>query len=223
MDFYQWPSSPSGRHILQAETAWITRQLSDVNRNQLLQIGCHFEDNFSHSTQNNPFLRVFYLGEQPRIGLKKPYICAKFDAMPVRSASMDVVLALHALERVKNMNKVVADMHRLLKPEGLLVVTGFQRFGLWRLWHYFFGQKLFPRHTHFYSVDHVVNLLESQGFTVMQQQTACFQLPSFKQKRFVETIGQLLLPYCGAVYMITAIKKERGVTPLFEPLFVWEK
>ena len=217
MDFANWLSDPSGVHVLHAERVWVLRQLESVCRNDLLQIGGPNDNSF---TAKSRAIRAFFLADAPPFSQDKPSIQASFDAMPVRSSSMDVVLSLHALENVSAIEPAIADIYRVLKPEGVTLITGFQRFGLWRLWNRLVSRALFPRNIHFYSVDYITQVLQAQGFVVELRQTACFTLPSHKKRRvFLEALGQLLLPYHGAVYMIAATKKEPGITPLFEPLF----
>lgn len=218
MDVTQWLSDPSGLRVLDAERLWVRRQLENIYRNDLLQIGGPSDASFTDSSH---VIRTFFVESVIESSLQKQIIQAAFDALPVRSSSMDIVLSLHALEQADSLEAAISDIYRVLRPEGIVMMTGFQRFGLWRLWNRFCKQTLFPKDIHFYSVDHITRVLESQGFTVELQQTACFRLPSQKKAwLFIETLGQLLLPYYGAVYMITATKQERGVTPLFEPLFI---
>jgi len=218
MDLTSWLSGPTGTYVLNAERLWVHRQLNTVCRNDLLQIGGPSDDSF---TAKSRVIRRFFLASVQPFSQKTPSIQALYDALPVRSNSMDVVLSIHALESAGAIESAIADIYRVLKPEGVTMITGFQRFGLWRVWNRFVRQTLFPANTHFYSVDYITRLLEAQGFVVELQQTACFTLPSQEKRSvFLEALGQLLLPYYGAVYMITATKKEPGVTPLFEPLFV---
>ncbi|MDP1573982.1 MAG: methyltransferase domain-containing protein [Coxiellaceae bacterium] len=213
-----WFSDPSGLRVLDAERLWVERQLATVCRNDFLQIGGPSDDSFIEKSR---VMRAFFLAAAPPFSLKTPSIQSRVDALPVRSNTMDIVLSLHTLENVSAIEPAIADIYRVLKPEGVTLITGFQRFGLWRLWDRFLSQALFPKNIHFYSVDYITHILQAQGFVVESQQTACFRLPSQKKGwLFLETLGQLLLPYHGAVYMITATKKELGITPLFEPLFV---
>ena len=76
-------------------------------------------------------------------------------------------------------------------------------------------EKFFKIDSHFHSVGSLQHALEAVGFDVELQQTLCFRLP-FQSKRwlFLETLGQLLFPSSGAVYMITTTKNIEGLTPL---------
>lgn len=214
MKLQDWFLTPQGIRALKAEKRLVHRFLMSVRPNDVLQIGGPLNDNLIASAQ---ILRSFFLNTEKQFESHKPYIQAEYDTLPVRSGVMDAVLCVHALERLKAIEPALLDIYRVLKPEGSVVVTGLQRFSIWRL---FFRKRSFPSKTHFYSIDHVVHVLTTLGFVVEREQTVCFRLPSQKKRwLFLEMLGQLLLPFMGGVYMIVATKREAGVTPLFESLF----
>ena len=52
-------------------------------------------------------------------------------AMPFSDASFDCVLAVHALEEAETPRDTLAELHRVLRPEGRIVVLAANRSGMW--------------------------------------------------------------------------------------------
>lgn len=213
MDLASWFQTPQGKRALKAERRFVARSLVGRVQN-LLQIGGPLD----HPLFSKALVaRRYFLTNTRLVDASVSVMQAEFDALPVRTASLDVVLCAHALETMTNPRELLQEVYRTLKSEGVIVVMGLHRFSLWRL---FLRKQTFPQNTQFYSIDRIARKLCQAGFVLERQQTACFRLPSQKKQwLFLEVLGHLLLPFLGGVYMIVAVKRERCVTPLFDNLF----
>jgi len=54
-------------------------------------------------------------------------------AVPLQSESVDLVLWPHGFERSEDPDATLSEIHRILCPEGRLIVTFFNRFGFWSI------------------------------------------------------------------------------------------
>lgn len=197
--------------ILQNEKIVLDRVLKTSRRNDLLQIGGPSDGSLIENVRAS---RAFFLNRQEPFCRQKPCVQSALDEMPIRTESMDIVLCVHALEHMRKCDEVLQEIFRILKPDGKVVLCGFNRWSVWRLFH---PAKV----TRLYSVNTLKRALQSVGFDIELQQTLCFWPSARGRKRAaLETFGQFLLPYSGAVYMIVAKKNVEGMTPLFESVWM---
>ncbi|MDE1960755.1 MAG: methyltransferase domain-containing protein [Xanthomonadaceae bacterium] len=54
--------------------------------------------------------------------------------LPFASESFKVLIVQHALERIEHIDACVAEFARVLAPEGIVLMLGFNPFGTWRPW-----------------------------------------------------------------------------------------
>src|SRR5690606_5823540 len=60
--------------------------------------------------------------------------------LPILTGSIDLVLLPHTLEFVDNPRQLLSEACRIIKPEGLIVVSGFNPYSTWGL------RKLMTKH-----------------------------------------------------------------------------
>lgn len=94
-------------------------------RGRLLDVGCG----------NRPYMSLFtevqeYIGVDVNYETGNPQASAMAHALPFASASFDTVLSTQTLEHVEVPHCAVAEMARVLKPNGYLILTAPQT---WRL------------------------------------------------------------------------------------------
>jgi malonyl-CoA O-methyltransferase len=58
-------------------------------------------------------------------GNTKQYICADMEALPIKASSMDMVWSNHALQWCNDLPATLAQLHKVLKVEGLLMFSTF--------------------------------------------------------------------------------------------------
>lgn len=211
-----WYQRMPGLLLMAEEKAVLDRILSTVRGMILVQIGGPFETAF---TERANVQRLCYLDAHCRAYASKPLIQADPSQLPIQSESIDLVLLMHILEGTQNPEIVLEEVHRILKPNGKIMLLCFNAFGVWQIRHLLSSRLHFPWNGTYYSMGTIKRLLRKLNCHIDFQQTLCFRPPlhhahTAEKWAFLEAFGQLCLPYCGAVFALVATKNEPGMTPL---------
>ena len=150
-----------------------------------------------------------------------------FDALPFDANSLDLVVLPHALELARDPHLALREVERVLMPEGRVVIIGFNPSSLWgvrqRLSHWcrrFSGhphRTLFvPSPGEFLGFRRVRDWLRLLSFEVEAGQFGCYAPPFGSQKWLtrvaqIEPFGDRWWPVLGAVYLVVAVKRVRGM------------
>ncbi len=62
------------------------------------------------------------------------FVLGDGQGMPIRSNSMDFVVLSHVLTHVNDVNLLLSEVARILKPQGSLFILQSNRYGWWRFW-----------------------------------------------------------------------------------------
>lgn len=129
------------------------------------------------------------------------------DTLPFETNSIDRIIMIHALEFLDTPEETFAELWRVLKSSGRLIIVVPNRMGLWARADWSpFGQGQ-P-----YSAGQVEELLRESLFVHEQTRRALFS-PPFKNSLFLrgarifEQIGLFLCPALGGVHIIEASKQ----------------
>jgi SAM-dependent methyltransferase len=123
-----WFETPLGRRVLQEETLLAREALEDVFGFDLLQIG--------HWGQARGMLgavrtqHALVVASAPGEGIA---VHAQLEALPFAADSVDAVLLPHTLELVDDPYAVLREAERILRPEGALLICGFNPWSGWGL------------------------------------------------------------------------------------------
>lgn len=116
-------------------------------------------------------------------------------------------------------HQVLREVERVLVPEGHVIITGFNPYSLWGARQYFarLGASAYlPRAGRFMSLPRIKDWLKLLSFDIERGQYGCYA-PSVRSERwlarwrFLEKAGDRWWPFLGAVYMLTAVKRVRGM------------
>lgn len=142
-----------------------------------------------------------------------------FTELPFASQSLDLVVLPHVLEFAAEPHQVLREVERVLIPEGQLIVTGFNPTSLWgarqatgRL----SGAPYLPLDGEFISVPRLRDWLKLLSMEVDRGHFGCYA-PACRTEKwlnrfaFVDGAGARWWPYFGAVYIVQAIKRVRGM------------
>ena len=150
----------------------------------------------------------------------------RFNNIALQAETVDVVLLVHLLERIEDPHVVIREVERILRPEGVLVMTAFNPVGPWALWqrlrHPFRSKK--EQHI---PAARIRDWLKLLNFQIVDGHYCCFQWP-FIQKHLpkMERWGEKWWPFWGSVYTIVAIKRPLQLTPIrpkWPRLAVWQE
>lgn len=150
-----------------------------------------------------------------------------FDALPFDSHSLDLVVLPHSLELARDPHQALREVERVLMPEGRVVIMGFNPGSLWALRQHLgravrglglrAGQPLFmPSEGDFIGYWRLRDWLRLLSFEVEEGRFGCYKPPLSSEPwlaRFgwMERTGDRWWPVFGAVYMLVAVKRVRGM------------
>ncbi len=207
-----WYRSHLGAAVARLESACVERLLANTFGYYLVQIGAApgFSELLSVSRIRQ---RILINASGPTPGAEGAWILSDLTALPLASDSVDAILLPHVLEHCPQPQAVLAEVERVLIPEGRLVVTGFNPlslFGLRCLW--------WPAHGRppgrFYLASQVTNWLNASGFAIESLDYALFGLPRGRYAQTIEGLGRRFWAPLGGLYAIRAVKRVTTLTPI---------
>ena len=147
---------------------------------------------------------------------------ARAGNLPFDTASIDLVIISHLLEYVAYPQHVVREAHRVLRPEGHLIVLVFSPTSMYGIRRMLDLSGEYPWNGTFITPMRVHDWFEVLGFASAGGSYAGYALPSWHPKlRFVlEQAGQRWWAVFGASALLHAIKRQPAVR-LIRPK--WEK
>lgn len=155
-------------------------------------------------------------------------LCCDFDALPFPSQSLDLVLLPHTLEFARDPHHTLREVERVLVAEGRVVIVGFNPASLWglRQWGGRWVQRLggagdpaqlfLPRAGDFIGPRRLRDWLRLLGFEVERGGFGCYR-PALRSQAWLdrwgwmEKAGDRWWPVFGAVYLVSAVKRVRGM------------
>lgn len=144
----------------------------------------------------------------------------EFKDLPIASASVDLVILPHTLEYIDNPHHVLMEACRVVKPEGHIIVLGFNLYSLWGIKKKFTQQKHTPWSTHFISAAKIKKWLVLADFQMVKQSTCFFRPPFshhdhwYENMKWMEWVGRKCWPCWGGAYVLMAKAKVIPLTPI---------
>jgi SAM-dependent methyltransferase len=219
-----WLASPYGQSFIESERSHMDRALKLLTGPQVLLLGevldtANLEQlDFPHLVQVNTSLSRVPLSapssnnKAQRIGTQ---VSADPAFLPFDAGVFSSVVVPHVLEGHELPHQVLREAHRVLRSDGHLVLSGFNPYSLIGL------QKLLQKKAtvngQFYSFTRVRDWLRLLGFeltgsAIYQYAPLCKSNRMRDATNFLNTVGDRWLPMTGGSYMITARKRDLGLT-----------
>ncbi len=209
-----WLASPPGRYVLAWQQAHFDAAVADLFGFHALQLG---EPGFDALRDNRMPHRVHAcrpdgFGE----GIVADLLVDHFEELPIATQSLDLVVLPHVLEFASDPHQVLREVDRVLRPEGRVIVSGFNPVSLWgaRQWwtRALAGDAFVPREGQFIALPRLRDWFKLLSFEFDRGRYGCYRPPCRTQKwldrtRFMEDAGDRWWPICGAVYLVSAIKR----------------
>ena len=157
-----------------------------------------------------------------------PVAVHDFAELPFASQSLDLVVLPHVLEFAAEPHQVLREVERVLIPEGQVIICGFNSASLWgarQVAGRLTGAHFLPLDGEFISLPRLKDWLKLLNMEVNRGHFGCYAPPCATDKwlnrfSFMEKAGGRWWPYFGAVYIVQAIKRVKGMR-LIGP--VWSK
>lgn len=202
-----WFETPLGRHLLQLEGAYFDRIVADIFGYNALQLGMPHLD----------YLRGSRIPLRCHVAAQG---CVDLFAdprdLPIASNSVDLVLLPHVLEFDDHPHQILREVHRVLMPEGNVVISSFNPWSLWGFRRLLRRRPGFPWDGRFINLPRMKDWLTLLGLEVVAGQMSCYT-PPFRQEKwierfhFMEAAGDRWWPIAGGVYFLQAVKRVRGL------------
>jgi len=210
-----WFATPLGRYLLEREQAQFDRTVADIFGFHAIQIGL----------PECPFLAQSRIVARWTVDPEPPaQVLADPQWLPFPENSLDLVVLPHALEFSPDPHALLREVHRTIRPEGQVVIAGFNPFSLFGAKRYFGRGETPPWNGSFIALYRLKDWLALLGFDVTGGSLDCY-VPPFTQEKwlrrfgFFEQTGDRWWPIAGGVYFLRATKKILGmrvITPAWE-------
>ena len=151
--------------------------------------------------------------------LRSVVIAHDLAEMPFASQSLDLVVLPHVLEFSSEPHQVLREVERVLIPEGRLIICGFNPASMWGLRQFsgrLSGAPYLPLDGEFISMPRLKDWLKLMNMEVSHGDFGCYAPPCRSEKwlqrfGFIEKAGAHWWPFLGAVYVVQAIKRVKGM------------
>lgn len=209
-----WLASPPGRYSIEWQQSHFDLAVADLFGFHALQCG---RAGFDALRDNRMPHRIHAVqpgssGTSDEIDL----LVDHFEELPIATQSLDLVVLPHVLEFAADPHQVLREVDRVLRPEGRVIVSGFNPVSLWgaRQWltRPWSSEPFLPREGQFIALPRLRDWFKLLSFEFERGRYGCYRPPCRTQKwldrmQFMEAAGDRWWPICGALYVVSAVKR----------------
>jgi SAM-dependent methyltransferase len=211
----EWFKSPLGQYLLNLEYGYINPVVMDTFGFYAIQMGNFDIDFLDHSRIPNKF----------SLNSNHADLMASNEALPFEEASVDLIIAPHILEQMAEPYELLKEIHRVLMPEGRLIISGFNPMSLWGIKRLLSFDIDYPWNTKFIPLSKIKEWLPIIGLEMVEGKMGCYVPPIqqsswLKKLHTMEKLGDRWWPMLGGFYFLVIQKRVHGMTPI-RPL--WKK
>ncbi len=211
-----WLATPAGRYLLAWEQQQFDAQVADIFGFHAIQLGMPLLDALR---ANRMPLRVRTSQRlEPDAPADQAMVLASGEELPFASRSIDLLVLPHSLEWSAEPHQLLREAERVLVPEGKLVLTCFNPFSIWGVrqqagsW---LRRPMMPDAPQLLSLPRVKDWLALLDLEVEGGTFGCYRPPAgdrwLERTAFMEKAGDRWWPVLGAVYLLVAVKRVRGM------------
>jgi len=234
-------ASPPGQYVLRWEQAHLDCAVADVFGYHAVQLGVPEIDTLRENRMPLRLCVSDRLVNPPKPlgpvhddspggeGRRQVAVITRFEELPFAAQSIDLVVMPHILEFAQEPHQVLREVDRVLVPEGQVIITGFNPASLWGLRQGLarasVARPYLPRAGQFLSLPRIKDWLKLLSYEANRGRFGCYAPWAGSERwlarwSFMEKAGDRWWPVLGSVYMLTAIKRVRGMR-LIGP--VWKR
>ena len=219
-----WLQTPAGAYVRAWEQACLDELTADIFGFNAVQIGLPQENALAANRMPNKWQAATRSSNRAQLELspggKQIAVALDFAELPFASQSLDLVVLPHVLEFAAEPHQVLREVERVLIPEGHVIICGFNPASLWGL-RQGIGKltrsPYLPVAGESISMPRMKDWLKLLNLRVGAGHFGCYSPPVRTAKwlnrfAFMEEAGQRWWPYLGAVYMVHAVKRVKGMT-----------
>lgn len=241
-----WLDTPPGRYLIEWEQRQLDSLVADIFGFHAVQLGWPALQGLRTNRMPHRWLLsdrhdIGITSGLPDVTLPDPpcgmphsavplSVLTDFEALPFPSQSLDLVVMPHTLEFTQDPHQTLREVERVLRPEGRVIVICFNPASLWGLrfradlvQHYLGRERSFlpfdPESIGWLRLRDWLRLL---GLQIEQGRFGCYRPPLrsavwLERTAWMERVGQHWWPVFGAVHLIVAVKRVRGMRLLGTP------
>ncbi len=237
-----WLRTPPGQYLLGWEQRRLDQEVTDAFGFHALQLGLPELEGLRANRMPHRWVATDSLYVPEALPMPPPpqdslittlaalepvNLHCEFDALPFPDASVDLVVLPHALELARDPHRTLAEVERVLVPEGRLVIAGFNPTSLWglrqgaghmrrRVGLAGSSRPYLPRAGEFIGYWRLRDWLRLLSFEIEGGQFGCYRPPLRSQPwldrcAWMDRVGDRWWPVLGAVYFVSAVKRVRGM------------
>jgi SAM-dependent methyltransferase len=206
----RWFETPLGRYLREREQAYFDQTVADIFGFHAVQIGL----------PDTPFLAQCRIASRWTLDYDPPAnIIADPHGLPFAENALDLLVLPHALEFTDDPHLLLRETYRVIRPEGQIVISGFNPFSLLGARRYFGRARTPPWNGNFIALYRLKDWLALLGFDVVGGRLDGYVPPVATEKwlhrlAFLEKAGDRWWPIAGGVYFLRATKKVLGMRVL---------
>jgi SAM-dependent methyltransferase len=206
---FTWYQTPRGRLLQELEAKYLRHAIQVSCKQTIVQIGgLNWENEFIDCSLYEKFIIIDYKNLGCPQALK---IQAKAYAVPIQTASVDLVLLPHILEFDERRFQTIREVERILKPEGELIILNFNPWNLWLRYQFVLEKKWSNSwNAHFISRSRIVDWLKLLNFEIKLSSEFNINQVNATHLNFKVSRNPLL----GMAYAVKAIKRRYNLIPL---------
>ena len=155
--------------------------------------------------------------------LKATQMLTAYDTLPLPERSVDLVICAHALEHTHHPETYLAELTRVLVPEGHMIIIGFNPLSFWGAARALHQVPAFHGR-YFHRAGYVHYWLTEHGCHVYDQVSCVFRPPwvkGWRSLRVLETLGNMAGIFPGGLY-VQFVRKETIQAIPIRPLFKYK-
>lgn len=202
-----WLATPQGRYLLAREQGLFDQAVADIFGFNAVQLGLPQHDLLRGSRIPLRVLAADEAGAQLRLLPQE---------LPLEADSLDLLLLPHILEFNDDPHQILREVERVLRPEGELILSGFNPRSLWGVRRALGCRDGYPWCGQFIALTRLKDWLALLGFEVTGVRFACYAPPFasaqwLERFHFMEPPGDRWWAVSGGVYFLQAKKRVPGM------------
>ncbi|OYY42414.1 MAG: SAM-dependent methyltransferase [Gallionellales bacterium 35-53-114] len=202
-----WFATPQGQYVLTREQEIFDSSVADIFGFNAVQLGLP-QQNLLRGSRIPLHIRA---GKEAGV-----HLWLEAEELPFETGSIDLVLLPHILEFSMHPHQILREVERVLRPEGSVVISGFNPLSLWGMRRAIGQKKEYPWCGKFISLLRLKDWLALLGFETEAGRFCCYAPPFagsalVSRSRVIDTADGQWWSVVGGVYLLQAKKRVPGM------------
>lgn len=214
----KWYMQGAGTHFIESENEELIQIISKLYGYHLVFLG---DPHLSHLVSSSLISHQILINpHEKEAQTPLSLLVSELESLPLRNDSVDVVVLSHTLEETAHPHEILREAHRVLIPEGHLIITGLNPMSMWGFW--LNMQRMMGKTSKegkMLGPNRVRDWLKLLSFQLVGEKAFYFRPPLTSEKMlnklsFMEKFGQRAWPIFAGGYSLVAVKRVIPLTPV---------